>query len=369
MLRPYCAKMTFFNDYILCVFVVKNLTVPLNYAEVCIMNSYERYMAILKGEKTDILSRLPILMAFAANYIDSYYGAFASDYRVLVDANLKCVEDFDFDQVSAISDPYRETQGFGAEIQFPRDGVPRCVVPPLENTKDLSTLKKPEPYSSTRMLDRIQAIREFKKSVYGKYSIMGWIEGPVAEAADLRGVTDLLMDLAMDPEFVVKLMDLCVKVEIEFAIAQIESGADTIGIGDAIASQISPAMYEEFIFPQEKKIIDGIHEADGIVRLHICGNTTHLLPYMAELGADIIDLDWQVDMKKARQILGTKTVLVGNLDPVNAVMKATPEQIINHVRQIYSDVGNPYMVGAGCEIPPGTPYENLKALCVPVAYL
>jgi len=330
------------------------------------MNSYERYMAIIKGEKTDILPRLPILMAFAANYISSYYGAFASDYRVLVEANLKCIEAFDFDQVSAISDPYRETQGFGAEITFPRDEVPRCVAPPLESNKDLSTLKKPDPYSSTRMLDRINAVREFKKLVYKRYSIMGWIEGPAAESADLRGVTNLLMDLAMDPDFAVELMDLCVNVAIDFAIAQIESGADTIGIGDAIASQISPAMYEEFVFPREKKIIDGIHEAGGIVRLHICGNTTHLLPYMAKLGAEIIDLDWQVDMKKARQILGEKTVLAGNIDPVNAVMKATPEQIIKHVHQIYSDVGNPYMVGAGCEIPPGTPYENLKALCDPV---
>jgi MtaA/CmuA family methyltransferase len=228
------------------------------------------------------------------------------------------------------------------------------------------------------MLDRINAIREFKKLVYKRYSIMGWIEGPAAESADLRGVTNLLMDLAMDPDFTVELMDLCVNVAIDFAIAQLESGADTIGIGDAIASQISPAMYDEFIFPQEKKIIDRIHKAGGIVRLHICGNTSHLLPYMAKLDAEIIDLDWQVDMKKARQILGEKTVLVGNIDPVNAVMKATPlvppsngrteEQIIKHVQQIYSDVGNPYMVGAGCEIPPGTPYENLKALCDPVAY-
>lgn len=331
------------------------------------MNSYERYMAILKGEKSDILPRLPILMAFAANYIGSYYGAFASDYRVLVEANLKCIEAFGFDQVSAISDPYRETQGFGAEIKYPRDEVPRCVAHPLEN-KDLSALKKPDPYSSIRMFDRIQAIKEFKKSVYGRYSIMGWIEGPAAEAADLRGVTNFMMDLAMDPDFAVELMDICVKVEVEFAIAQIESGADTIGIGDAIASQISPAMYAEFVFPQEKRMIDAIHEIGGIVRLHICGNTSHLLSHIAKLGADIIDLDWQVNMKDARQILGTSTVLVGNLDPVNAVMKSSPEQIIRHIQQVYSEVSNPYMVGAGCEIPPGTPNENLKALCKPFTY-
>lgn len=327
------------------------------------MNSYERYMAVINGGKPDILPRLPILMAFAANYIGSNYGAFASDYRVLVEANLICIKDFDFDQLSAISDPYRETQGFGAEIIFPKDEVPRCVKHPLEGEKDLSILKNPDPYSSERMLDRVNAIKEFKKLAYKQYSIMGWIEGPAAEAADLRGVTNFLMDLAMDTDFAVELMDICVKACIEFGIAQIESGADTIGMGDAIASQVSPKTYEQFIFPREKQMIDALHQARGLVRLHICGNTTHLLPYFAKLGADIIDLDWQVDMKDARNVIGSETILVGNLDPVNAVMKVKPEQIIESVNRIYDEVGNPYMVGAGCEIPPGTPYENLKALC------
>ena len=54
------------------------------------MNSYERYRATLAGGPTDIVPRTPILMAFAANYIGSNYGAFASDYRVLVEANRRC---------------------------------------------------------------------------------------------------------------------------------------------------------------------------------------------------------------------------------------------------------------------------------------
>ena len=95
------------------------------------MNSLDRYLGVLKGEKVDFLPRLPILMQFAAEYIGSNYGAFASDYRVLVEANRACAEDFGMDQVSVISDPYRETQGFGAGIEYVSDGVPRCPHPPL----------------------------------------------------------------------------------------------------------------------------------------------------------------------------------------------------------------------------------------------
>ena len=81
----------------------------------------------------------------------------------------------------------------------------------------------------------------------------------------------------------------------------------------------------------------------------------------------ILDLDWQVDMAEARAVVGTGKVLTGNLDPVSAVKESTPQAIRNDVLRIYDTVGDPYMVGAGCEIPAGTPEENVKALCTPVA--
>ena len=332
------------------------------------MNHYDRYMATLRGEPVDFLPRLPILMQFAAEYIGSNYGEFAGDYRVLVEANLRCIEDFDFEQASAISDPYRETQGFGAEIVYVTDGVPRCPNPPLAETKDLSALAAPEPLSSERMLDRINALTAFGEEVGGRYSIMGWIEGPAAEAADLRGVTNFLMDLMTDEPFTVDLMDRCVEVGVAFARAQLEAGADTIGIGDAIVSQISPAVYEKLIQPRQQLLVDAIHEAGGLVRLHICGNITHLLPGIARLGVDILDFDHMVDARTVREAVGPDTVVAGNIDPAGAVKGGKPEAITRYEQDVYAAVGNPFMVTAGCEVPSGTPNENLKALCEPIPY-
>jgi len=332
------------------------------------VNSYERYMAVVRGERADILPRLPILMQFAAEHIGSNYGAFASDYRVLVEANLRCAEEFGFDQVCTISDPYRETQGFGAEIRYVRDGVPRCPKPPLEDAKDLSLLKRPDPLGSERMLDRVRAVEAYHKAVPGKYSVLGWVEGPAAEAADLRGVTNFLMDLLLDAPFARELMERCVEVGIAFAKAQLDAGADTIGVGDAIASQVSPGLYAEMIFPLEQRLFEGIKAAGGLIRLHICGDTTHLVPYFARLPVDIVDLDWQVDMAKAREILGRGKVMIANLDPANAVKRGTPASIKKALRAVYRLVGNPFMAGAGCEVPPGTAPANLKALCEPIRF-
>ena len=122
-------------------------------------------MAVVHGGRPDVLPRVPILMQFAAEHIGSNYGAFASDYRVLVEANLRCAADFGFDQLSAISDPYRETAGFGAPIEFRRDGVPICLKPPLEDNPDLSNLPRPDPMKEARMRDRIDAVREYKRHV------------------------------------------------------------------------------------------------------------------------------------------------------------------------------------------------------------
>ncbi len=326
-------------------------------------------MGVLKGETVDFLARVPILMQFAAEYIDSNYGAFASDYQVLVEANTRCAEYFGMDQMSAISDPYRETQGFGADIMYLEDSVPKCPHYPLEDSKDLSVLKHPDPYQSERMLDRVNAIRAYKGQFEGQYSIMGWVEGPAAEAADLRGVANFMIDLVDDKVFAEHLMELCVDTGIEFAQAQIEAGADTIGIGDAVASQVSPRVYKRLILPREKRLIQAIKEMGAFVRLHICGNITHLLPGIAELPIDILDVDHLVEMSAVRKAVGDKLVLAGNIDPVSDVLQGTPESIKHTLLETYKQVGNPYMVNAGCEIPSGTPEANLKALCEPIPYV
>ncbi len=230
----------------------------------------------------------------------------------------------------------------------------------------MSLLKKPNALVSERMLDRIKAVQSYKQQYGNDYSILGWVEGPAAEAADLRGVMNFLIDTMTDVSFTADLMDLCVDVGIDFARAQMKAGADTIGIGDAIASQLSPEVYEQLVLPREKRLIDGIKAAGGLVRLHICGDITHLLPGIATLDIDILDLDYMVDMKSARNIVGAKVVLAGNIDPVSGVKNGTPETIKSTIAKTYAKVGKPFMIAAGCEIPSGTPLENLKALCEPI---
>lgn len=330
------------------------------------MNSYERYVGMVRGETVDVVPRIPILMHFAAQYAGISYATFAGKPDAMVAANIRLVEDFGFEQLDVMSDPYRETTAFGAELVYRDDGPPHLVRPPLEDSKDLSRLKTLEPRTAPRLRDCLQVLAGYKAYGYRRHSITGWVEGPAASAANLRGVQTFLLDFYEDEDFACALMDTALEGAIRFAEVQVEAGADTIGVGDAVASQLPTDLYERLVAPREKRLVDAIHAAGGFARLHICGDTTHLLPGMAGTGVDIIDLDWNVDMVHARHVLGGAVTLAGNLNPVSDVLESAPEVIHSAFQSIYRSVGRPYMVNAGCEIPGATPHENLRALCRPI---
>jgi MtaA/CmuA family methyltransferase len=325
------------------------------------MNSYERLQRRLRNEPVDRPPNFDIMMQFAAHYIKQPLLPYYQDYRVLCAANLAVLEAFDLDIVQAISDPYRETADFGAEIEFPDDDLPMSLVPLLREPDDLNKLKSPDPYTGRRMSDRLAAIRAFREQVGGEVPIMGWVEGALAQAADLRGISQLMLDVYDRPEWLEELLEKCVQVEIAFARAQVEAGADIVGLGDAVASQISPPMYRRFALPYEQRIFAAIHQAGGLGRLHICGNTSRIVAAMAESGADIVDLDWMVDLSRAAQIVDNRVALCGNFNPVTVMLQGTPAQV-RQATLSCSRLGGPRHISAGgCEIPDSSPVENLLA--------
>ena len=325
------------------------------------MNSLERIQRRLKGEPVDRPPNFDIFMTFAAHHISQPLSKYYLDHRVLVDANLAMVEDFHVEILQAISDPYREATGFGLEVDFPHDGLPVPRKPLIETPSDLDKLKVPDPYSSPRMLDRLEAIRLFREKAGGEIPVMGWVEGALAEAADLRGVTQLMGDLVERPEWVLELLELCAVTSVKFAIAQIEAGADIIGLGDAVASLISPAMYRKFALPYEQRVFNETARRGGIGRLHICGNTNRIVTEMAASGAQIVDLDWMVDMEKAAKEFGERVSFCGNFDPVAVMLQGSPQHVYRAVQDCLRKGGNRSFSAAGCEVPDHTPGENIHA--------
>jgi len=323
------------------------------------MNKKQQFDALLSGKKNQKIFFKPILMHFAAHFNGATYGKFASDYKTLVESNIKCLEYFDLDAVSLISDPYRETSAFGAKIEFIPEGVPRCLNKLVTNIDEAKNLKIPDVFANERTRDRISGAAYYQKLLKGTVPVGGWIEGPLAEACDLAGVSEMLLNLMIDPDLSNYIMDKCMKVAKDFAKAQIDAGCDYIGIGDAICSQIDLATYDLFVKDRHKELTEYIQSLGAKVKLHICGNIEHLLPSLSTLNLDIIDIDWQVNYNKARLILGDNIVIKGNINPV-IIQDSTIEEIVDIVTGLCLITQHEkFILSGGCEICLDTPVSNL----------
>jgi len=323
------------------------------------MNSYERVMNRLQGKPVDRVPNFDIIMGFGAHYVGATMSQYLLDYRYMVKSNLAMVSDFGIDILQTLTDPFRESVDFGLEVEFPEDGLPKRIRPLLTPGDDIKKVPLIKPENGRRMNDRIEAVRMLHEQANKVVPVMGWVEGAMAEANDLISDTVMMVSLYDQPEWLTALMERITEVEIAFARIQIDAGADIIGLGDAIASIVSPRMYRQFALPYEKRIFDAVHEKGALGRLHICGNTSRILPDMLESGADFIDVDWMVDYARAAQTFGDRAGLVGNFDPV-AIMNRGNQQTIEAAAQHCLAVGGSRSFSAaGCEIPDGTPQENL----------
>ena len=327
------------------------------------MNSRERVISVLEGRPSDHPALMPITMMLAARHIGIGYGKYALDHRLMVEAQIRMAEDFAFDHVSAITET-REAPDCGAAIQYFND-QPYALDETharLAVKGDLGSLKAPDPAEGRHMQDRLEGIRLLKERAGEEKIVEGWVEGPCQAAADLRGINSLMVDFYDDPGFVRELFEFVLQLALRFGEAQLQAGADVVGMGDPAASLVGPHLYREFVWPFEKRLVESLQARGGRVRLHICGDTRRILPDIGQLGCDIVDIDSKVPLAEARQKMGPNQVLLGGLDPVRVLQQGSPEQIARVVADCHRQAGARYILGAGCEVPPDTPPENLRAL-------
>lgn len=251
-------------------------------------------MAFLAGQRVDRLPCMPLTMMFASDYIGRKYLDYATDFRVEVEGQIRVAEDFDFDYVTFCTDPACEAADAGAPVVYFPDQPPAMDEANglLSDKRRLATLRVPDPFSPGRMNNGIKAVALFKERVGTTKLIEAWVEGPCAEATDLRGINQLMLDFYDDQAFVRDLFEFVVEMELAFARAEIAAGADLIAIGDAAASLVGPQIYVSVVWPYEKKMVDAIHAMGAPVRLHICGDTRAILEGVGLLGCELVDLDY-----------------------------------------------------------------------------
>lgn len=330
------------------------------------MNSKERCLRAVHGEAVDRAPVFPLLMFLAADRLGVPYRQYATDGQVLAEAQLLVGERYGLDALTSCSDAFRVSADLGGEMVYPEDKTPYLARPQVASQADLDSLRRPQASApGSRMADRIAGTAALCRAVGNERLVLGWVDMPFAEACSLCGVSPFLLMLVERPELAHRILEFLTDIVIEFACLQVEAGAPVVGAGDAAASLISGRMFREFALPYEQRVCQAVHAAGGMVKLHICGKTTHLLADMIRSGADLFNVDHLVDFEVARQAYSAAgKCFKGNLDPVADLLQSTPEACqaaaLDCLRRAQ---GARYMLSAGCEVPAAVSDEVFLAFC------
>jgi MtaA/CmuA family methyltransferase len=309
-----------------------------------------------------------MVMMFAARNAGMKYIDYTRDGRKMAEAQLRMAEDYGLDCLLTCSDPAREVIDIDGEgsidwftDQGPAINEGRAA---LTDKSRLAGWVVPDPEAPGRMRDRIEAIRIMREKAGPDMSIVGWVEGPLALGAELRGLNNIMVDFSDDPGFVRDLLDFTAEVAVRYARAQIEAGADTIGMSDAAASMIGPTLYRDFLNPGQDRVLREIRREhpEVITRLHMCGNTDPLFAQMRELPVDIYEIDFPANFAEARRVIGAGRTLCGNVSTITDLLEGSPERVYEACHACHEIAGTNYIVGAGCEVSPLTPPDNLRAM-------
>jgi len=257
-------------------------------------------------------------------------------------------------------------EAMGCKLTKGNDGLPQVNTHPVETEEDISRLILPNPWQDGRLPFHLEVTKLIKDYVKDEVPVFSYVPGPFTLAGLLRGSEKFLLDILRKPQFVKKLIDVATEASVAFALAKIKSGADIIVVADPTASSsiISPEMFKSFSLPAIKKVFKSVVEAGAVPSLHICGNTEPILELMVESGAKILEIDHLVDLRIAKEKVGSRVCLQGNIDPSLELLMGSPKEVYSSALQCIEMAGKQggFILSSGCEVPLNTPWENLVAM-------
>jgi uroporphyrinogen decarboxylase len=334
------------------------------------MNSRELVHAAIRGETTPRRPCGPLAVHYTASLAGVSVRDYTLDPEIMADCIARYYERFRPDAVWLSADTWVTAEAMGAEVGFPGENQPmsgtgrvriRCA-------DDIDAIPPADPFAQGRMPLMIEALRLLRRRLGEDVFIVGCFDqSPFSLACALAGMSDVMLRLYDDPGFVEALLDRAVEYGSAYARALGRAGADLLSTGDSPAGLLGTRLYGEVALPAERRVFEAIAEDCGIpVSLHICGNTTHILPDMARSGAHVLELDAAVDLGEACGRIPENIAIWGNLDPVALLRNGSPAEIEDAasraIRTCRRNGRERFVLSSGCTLCPDTPEENVEAL-------
>ncbi|MGB9498814.1 MAG: uroporphyrinogen decarboxylase family protein [Dissulfuribacterales bacterium] len=340
------------------------------------MTNKERMEALLRREKPDRVSILPIVAGFCDLYTG---GAVADAYNkpdMFLSAQRKACQDFDWIFYPMMIFPTALAEEFGGDFKYPSGDFAQASMitrHPVNTEEDVWNLKMPDVKiaGTTPIKMEYCKLSSQERLENEPFNVMIWF-APFTGAGQISGVEKFCRWILKKPEVAHRL----VRISTDFYIEQAQYWKDTFGTegvlpfcGEPTTSNqiISPKQFEKFALPYIKEICESML-ALGYkhIFVHICGEQNRNLPYWAQIpfgDPGIVSIGHEVELETAAKYF-PNDIILGNLDPA-ILQTGTPEEVYEATRKVVEKgkkLPTGFIFSPGCEVPPRSPVENVMAM-------
>ncbi len=328
------------------------------------MKGKDRIIGAINKEKMD---RVPIGPPFQGYWAMGLAGVTVSksieDPKLAAKAQVDIVDRCGFDGLETMWDWLSPVEALGCEVKIPEFGTIPTWKGVIEDPSALDKLEIPNPKKDYRHEASVMTTKHLVK-VFGKEKFLYMTTVcPFTLAGELRGVETMMLDTLMDPDFVTKLVKFSTEVMKVYTKDIVREDVDGAIICDPTASGslISKPDYLRFVQPFQKDLGDIVKNSGKYLLMHMCGDTSDRLDSVQDVGAHVFSLDYQVDLAIASKLVAGKQTILGNVKPAHTLFSGTPSDVRRESLECIAKFGRKgFILGAGCDIAPGTPLPNVE---------
>lgn len=329
------------------------------------MTPRERMDAFSKGEEIDRVICIPDMGVTMVPFI----GAKASDYyhsaELMAELEIALFERLHHDSVEISTSLRGVAEAMGAKVGYPDYNISYLLEPAVKSVDEIEYLKVPDPLKDGILPILIEAIRLTRDALIDKVDVSASMSGPFSVAASVVGTENLMKWMIKYPKKIHTLMEIVAEANNRY-IEEVAKLGVSIGFADPVSSTslISPKQFREFSLPALQNNVDKIKETTGSApSIHICGKSKEIWEDVVNTGISNFSIDNVEDLEEAKEIMGDRVVITGNVPPVDVMHLGTKEDISKSVKECIKkghDSKNGYILSTGCQIPMHTPMENIE---------
>ncbi|MGC2063503.1 MAG: uroporphyrinogen decarboxylase [Thermodesulfovibrionales bacterium] len=325
----------------------------------------------LKACRGEEVAYTPIwLMRQAGRYMKEYQDVRSKvDFLTLcktpelaAQVTLQPVDILKVDAAILFSDILIPVEAMGMHLEFTDKKGP-VLGEPVRSKSGVDRLVIPDTEDSMPFV--LETIKILRRELADKVPLIGFSGAPwtlatyIIEGGSSKNFLHTKRMMYQNPGLFNALLDKITATVIDYLTAQIRAGAQAVQIFDSWAGILAPYDYENVIFPYVKTAVKALRKFDVPV-IYFANDCAGILKIVKKCGADVIGVDWRVDMHKAVKKIGKKASVQGNLDP--CVLFAPQAHIEERVQDVLNNAegarGHIFNLGHG--ILPETPVENAQ---------